>query len=63
MTRTQSWILVAAGSIAAIIFIALTLYFGVAAAEHPRGKHMILFGILALLSLLVVWFSYPKRAA
>ena len=63
MKRDQSWLWVAAGIIAAIVFLALTAYFGLAASEHPRIKHMVLFVILAGLSLLVAWFSYPKRAA
>jgi len=63
MNRNQTWLLVAAGIVAALIFAALTVYFGAAAADHPRTKHMILFLALTVLSLLVVWFSYPKRAA
>lgn len=62
MQRNQSWLLVVAGIVAAIIFVALTVYFGAAATDHPRVKHMILFIVLAIVSLLVVWFSYPKRA-
>jgi hypothetical protein len=61
MLRNQPWLLVVAGIVAALIFIGLTVYFGTAATDHPRVKHMILFAILAILSLLVVWFSYPKR--
>jgi hypothetical protein len=63
MTRTQSWLLVAAGIAAAILFLALTYYFGAAAMGHPRIKHMILFLALGGLSLLVSWYAYPKSAA
>jgi uncharacterized membrane protein len=62
MPRSQSLILVAAGIIAAIIFVLLTVYFGAFAAGHPRAKHMLLFIVLAVVSLLVAWFAYPKRA-
>jgi hypothetical protein len=58
--RTQTWLPVIAGIVAAVIFLCLTVYFGAAAAGHPRFKHMLLFVILAVLSLLLVWFSYPK---
>jgi membrane-associated HD superfamily phosphohydrolase len=63
MTRTQSWLLVGAGVIAAVIFLVLTVYYGAEAAGHPHVKHMILFILLAIVGLLVAWFSYPKTAA
>ena len=62
MTRTQSLALVAGAIIAAIVFLVLTYYFGAAAAGHPRFKHMALFVVLALLSLLVSWYAYPETA-
>lgn len=60
MTRSQRWLLVVAGVVAAIIFLALTVYFGVAAAGYPRFKHMLLFIVLAAASALVAWFSLPE---
>lgn len=61
MTRSQSMLLVLAAVIAAIIFLLLTVYFGAMAAGHPRFKHMLLFVVLAVLSLLVAWFAFPKK--
>ncbi len=63
MSRSQSLLLVAAGIIAAILFLLLTVYFGAFAAGHPRAKHMLLFIVLAVVSLLVAWFAYPKAEA
>jgi hypothetical protein len=61
--KNQSWLPVIAGIIAAFIFAILMLYFGAAAAGHPRVKHVLLFLILAVASLLVVWFTFPKKTA
>jgi hypothetical protein len=63
MTRNQGLFVVVGGIVAAIIFLLLTVYFGVAAAGHPHVKHMILFVLLAAVSLLVSWYAYPKHAA
>jgi hypothetical protein len=63
MEQKQSWLPVITGIIAAIIFALLMVYFGAAAAGHPRVKHVLLFLILAVASLLVVWFTFPKKAA
>jgi hypothetical protein len=63
LTRQQRLLLVAAGVIACIIFVVLTIYYGTAATGHPRVKHMILFGVLAVLSLLVAWFAWPAQDA
>ena len=62
MDRSQSRLIAVAGLAAAVIFVLLLIYYGVAAAGHPHVKHMILFLFLALVSLLVSWFSYPKAA-
>jgi len=62
MTRMQSWLLVAAGLVAAIVLLVLTYYFGVAAPGHPHVKHMIGLLVLCGLSLLVSWYAYPKSA-
>jgi hypothetical protein len=61
LTRQQRLLLVAAGVIACIVFIILTIYWGTAAPGHPRVKHMILFIVLAVLSLLVSWFAWPAE--
>jgi hypothetical protein len=63
MERSQSRLIAAAGLGAAVIFLLLMLYYGVAAAGHPHVKHMVLFLFLAIVALLVSWFSYPKAAA
>jgi membrane protease YdiL (CAAX protease family) len=63
MERNQSWLPVIAGVVAAIVFALLMIYFGAAAAGHPRVKHVLLFLILAVASLLVVWFTFPKKTA
>jgi hypothetical protein len=55
-------LVVIAAIIAAVIFLLLTIYFGAVAGGHPRVKHMILFIALAVISLLVAWFTYPKSA-
>lgn len=60
MTRTQRWLLVAAGIAGIILFLALTVYFGTAAVRAPRVKHMILFIVLAGGSGLVAWFALPE---
>jgi hypothetical protein len=59
MTRTQRLWLVAASVLGFIVFIALTIYYAAAASGHPRVKHMVLFIALAVLSLIVAWFSMP----
>jgi hypothetical protein len=58
-SRSQRLALVAAGIVVAIICLALTVYFGVAAAGHPRAKHMLLFIVLAIVGALIAWFAYP----
>jgi len=60
MTRSQRWMLVFAGIVGALVFLALTIYFAVAATGHPRVKHMVLFVILAAVSALISWFSLPE---
>jgi hypothetical protein len=52
-------VLVAAGALALVVFLALTVYYGVAATGHPRVKHMVLFIVLAALSAIVAWFAWP----
>lgn len=52
LSRSQRWLLAAAGIVAALIFLALTFYFGAAALGHPRFKHMLLFIVLAVASVL-----------
>ena len=52
--------LLGASVAAFVVFIALTLYYTVAATGHPRYKHMLLFVVLAVLSLIVGWFSLPE---
>ena len=63
LSRTQRWLLVAAGAVAALIFLALLVYFAAAAPGHPRIKHMLLFIVLAAASALVAWFSLPEGIA
>ncbi len=63
LTRQQRLLLVTAGVLACIVFAVLTIYFGTAATGHPRVKHMILFIVLAVLSLLVAWFAWPAQDA
>ncbi len=62
MARAQPYLTVAGGVGVAIVFVALAIYYATAAAGAPHLKHMILFVVLAVLSLIVSWFSYPKRA-
>lgn len=62
-SRTQRWLLVVAGTVAAVVFVALTVYFAAAAPGHPHAKHMLLFIVLALASALVAWFSLPEGIA
>lgn len=61
LTRQQRLLLVVAGVLACIVFVVLTIYYGTAATGHPRVKHMILFIVLAVLSLLVSWFAWPAQ--
>jgi hypothetical protein len=59
LTRGQRLLLTALGILLALIFLALTVYWAVAAPGHPRVKHMLLFIVLAVLSALVAWFAFP----
>jgi hypothetical protein len=61
MTTSQRQLLVMAGTLAALVFTALAVYHLTASGGHPRVKHTILFGGLAVASLLVSWFSLPPR--
>jgi hypothetical protein len=61
MSRAQPYLMVAGGVGVAIVFVALAIYYGTAAAGAPHLKHVALFVVLAVLSVIVSWFSYPKR--
>ncbi|MGI8550670.1 MAG: hypothetical protein ACR2PL_07765 [Dehalococcoidia bacterium] len=63
LSRSQRQLLVLAGIVAAVLFLALTVYYGVAATGHPRAKHMVLFIVLAACSALVAWFAAPGGMA
>lgn len=60
MTRSQRWLLVAAGIAGVVLFAALAVYYAAAADGHPRVKHMILFLGLTVISALVAWFALPE---
>lgn len=63
MSRSQRMLVAVAGVIGVLLCLALTVYYATGAPGHPRGKHMILFIALAVVSALVSWFAYPSGAA
>ena len=63
MTRSQRWLLFAAGIAGVILFAAGALYWATAATGHPRVKHTLLFVGLAGGSALVAWFALPAGIA
>jgi hypothetical protein len=64
----KSWAMVAGCVVLAVVFAALALFYAttstafLASAEGKHGKHAVLFGVLAILSLVAASFARPRSA-
>ncbi|MHB8647053.1 MAG: hypothetical protein ACYDAR_14785 [Thermomicrobiales bacterium] len=61
LTAQQRWIIVAVALVVAVVCLAEFIYWIAIVVNHPWLKHWLLFAVLAVLSLGVAAYAWPRK--